>query len=92
MSGALESELAKALFHNTQECSRVRFGSRNALMTGAMLATLTALCHVDTNWRKMHFTQQSHGEYPLITAPFKLQGISDTPQLFGLVKFCYRVT
>ena len=56
MSGALESELAKALFHKSQECSRVRFGSRNALMTGAMLATLTALCYVDTNWRNLRAT------------------------------------
>ena len=56
MTGALESGLAKSLFHNIQECSRVRFGSRNALMTGAMLATLTALCYVDTNWRNLRAT------------------------------------
>lgn len=45
-------EFLKDVFQNANNCYRVRFGSRNALMTGAMIATLTALCYADVPWSK----------------------------------------
>ena len=45
-------EFLKDVFQDPNKCYRVRFGSRNALMTGAMIATLTALCYADVPWSK----------------------------------------
>ena len=45
-------EFLKVVYHNANNCYRVRFGSRNVLMTGAMIATLTALCYADVPWSK----------------------------------------
>ena len=48
----LSYDVLTKVFHNADICYRVRFGSRNALMTGAMIATLTALCYADVPWNK----------------------------------------
>jgi len=50
--GIFSNEFLKDVFHTAESCYRVRFGSRNALMTGAMIATLTALCYADVPWSK----------------------------------------
>ena len=45
-------DFLKKIFHNPDQCYRVHFGSRNALITGTMIATLTALCYADVHWNK----------------------------------------
>lgn len=43
--GLFSESLSTNLFHG--QCYRIRFGSRNALMTGAMIATLVGMIYVD---------------------------------------------